>query len=445
MEAIFLGLCFGSCLKGEGNNIELYEALGFDNNRVSQEDIKQAFRKKTLQLHPDKLAQKGIQASPEDSIKFVKCKEAYEILSDKKRRKRYDQVGLLGLKILENPREINPSELIQNFKRNQGDRYKVALFLGLVFGIILIFPIIFALKCDNSSKYGPWTAIWTPMWLVDLLLFMAACYLCASKDDVDDDGTVVVEKITNTVKIFNFLETVLFILIQIFILIKLDDVVNWSWASTFAPWYVYEFVGVLSLIGPAVQSSTAPAPDTPAPHHEEGTDVEQDPRLRSQMIYFEILITKVSANVQICASLFRLWLAIFLAIKLDGKDWNWGLVFLPIWTYFAFQYLVSRYYRIVANNLLQGLNKEDLTHRIQTEADVDPLHVLKFQQHEQMKATSSTVICAQIVPVFMSIMLVCRLESASYSTFLIILPVVRTLFLLLRLVRQYLFYYSLCI
>lgn len=423
MDSILLGICLGSCLKGEGSNIELYEALGFDNNHVSQEDIRQAFRKKTLQLHPDKLAQRGIQATQEDAAKFVKCKEAYEILSDPKRRKRYDQLGLVGLKLLENPREANPSDLIKNFKRNQGDRYKVAVLIGLVFCIILIFPIIFCLKADGTLHHAPWTAIWTPIWCIDFMLFVAACVLCTDKGEPNEDGSDNVDKVTPTVKIVNFLETVTFIMLQIFILVRLDKDVSWSWRATFSPWYIYECISVFSLIGPAF--STVREPQSMPPPSVEDGDIEEDPRLTAQVQYFEQLVTQISSKVQLVCSLLRLWQAVFLAVKLDNGSWNWGLVFLPIWLYFFFQMLVSRHYKAVAERMLLGLSKTDLQSQLAAGGEgMDPLDSVKYHQYEQLSATGTTVVCAQIAPLFMSIMLVCRLQYGTYSTFLIVLPVV---------------------
>jgi hypothetical protein len=320
---------------------------------------------------------------------------------------------------------VNPSELIKNFKRNQGDRYKVAIFLGLIFGIILIMPIVFSLKCDGTLTNAPWAAIWTPVWVIDLLLFLAACFLCADRGETHEDDTEpVVEKITPTVKVINFLETVMFILIQIFVAVRLDKDVDWSWGATFSPWYIYECISVASLIGPAFTPVAPPPAGGNAPSVEEG-EPDQDPRIVSQMKYFEKLVNQVSAKVQIVCSLLRLWQAIFLAVKLDDGDWDWGLVFLPTWLYFFFQVLVSRYYRVVAERLLLGLSKADLLNRMAAGGEgVDPLDGVKYQQYEQMMATGTTVLCAQIAPLFMAIMLVCRLSSGTYSTFLIILPVV---------------------
>jgi DnaJ-class molecular chaperone len=95
---------FRSCLRGEdAGEPELYERLGITIGSTSEE-IRSAYKKATLKLHPDKLAQRGLKATPEDSMKFQKAKEAFDILSDRKRKHIYDQYGLKALKAMENPR-----------------------------------------------------------------------------------------------------------------------------------------------------------------------------------------------------------------------------------------------------------------------------------------------------------------------------------------------------
>ena len=66
---------------------DYYEVLGVIKS-TSPEDIKKAYRKSALKYHPDK--NKGDKASEN---KFKEASEAYHVLSDKKRRKNYDQFG----------------------------------------------------------------------------------------------------------------------------------------------------------------------------------------------------------------------------------------------------------------------------------------------------------------------------------------------------------------
>ncbi len=64
----------------------------------------------------DKLAQKGIEVTPEHKQQFLKLKEAYDVLSDPKKRRLYDEYGPMGLKMFENPTEMNHVDLLKNFQ-----------------------------------------------------------------------------------------------------------------------------------------------------------------------------------------------------------------------------------------------------------------------------------------------------------------------------------------
>lgn len=56
-------------------------------------DIKKAYRKLALKWHPDKNPEQKEEAEK----KFKEISEAYEVLSDEKKRKLYDQYGKEGL------------------------------------------------------------------------------------------------------------------------------------------------------------------------------------------------------------------------------------------------------------------------------------------------------------------------------------------------------------
>jgi len=71
---------------------DYYETLGVGKN-ASEEEIKRAYRRMAMKYHPDKNP-----GDKEAEAKFKECAEAYEVLSDAEKRKRYDQFGHEGLR-----------------------------------------------------------------------------------------------------------------------------------------------------------------------------------------------------------------------------------------------------------------------------------------------------------------------------------------------------------
>ncbi len=67
---------------------DYYELLGLSKG-ASADEIKKAFRRKAVELHPDK--QGG------DEAKFKEINEAYEVLKDPSKKQRYDQFGHAGV------------------------------------------------------------------------------------------------------------------------------------------------------------------------------------------------------------------------------------------------------------------------------------------------------------------------------------------------------------
>src|SRR5512140_273941 len=70
---------------------DYYTVLGV-NRDAGEDDIKKAYRKLAMKFHPDR--------NPDDKgseEKFKEAKEAYEILTDPKKRAAYDQFGHAGV------------------------------------------------------------------------------------------------------------------------------------------------------------------------------------------------------------------------------------------------------------------------------------------------------------------------------------------------------------
>ena len=70
----------------------LYQILGIS-PRASQQEIKKSFRRLAREMHPDKVP-KALKDEFQD--KFIELANAYEVLSNEKKRRRYDQTGLTG-------------------------------------------------------------------------------------------------------------------------------------------------------------------------------------------------------------------------------------------------------------------------------------------------------------------------------------------------------------
>src|SRR5919106_231628 len=90
-----------------GNKRDYYEVLGIQRS-ANKEEIKNSYRKLALQYHPDR------NKSPGAEEKFKEISEAYAVLSDDEKRKRYDTYGHVGTEDAFRGSEANFEEIFKD-------------------------------------------------------------------------------------------------------------------------------------------------------------------------------------------------------------------------------------------------------------------------------------------------------------------------------------------
>src|SRR5829696_4166459 len=90
-----------------GNKRDYYEVLGIQRS-ANKEEIKNSYRKLALQYHPDR------NKSPGAEEKFKEISEAYAVLSDDEKRKRYDTYGHVGAEDVFRGSEANFDEIFRD-------------------------------------------------------------------------------------------------------------------------------------------------------------------------------------------------------------------------------------------------------------------------------------------------------------------------------------------
>ncbi len=102
---------------------DFYEILGVQRN-APQDEIKKAYRKLALQYHPDRNP-----GNKQAEDKFKEGAEAYEVLSDPEKRRRYDQFGHDGMRGTNFRPFTNVDDIFSTF----GDIFGQSNFGGSVF------------------------------------------------------------------------------------------------------------------------------------------------------------------------------------------------------------------------------------------------------------------------------------------------------------------------
>jgi hypothetical protein len=331
-EACYVCCCAGFLNpNGEGSK-EFYEIMGLEKTATHAE-IRRAWKKLSLQFHPDKLAQRGETLTDEMREKFRKIKRAHEVLSDPERRKIYDSLGINGIDLKEEPESFmrDPSK-VQEILNEADWRATLIVYFAVfaVLGYLLAFPILFALEADDTIDIA-WYYVFFPLWILYFVILMAHLANVLSgptpkPDDIEEDEEWVDTNPLST-RIITLFQFCLFISWNAVLCARLDGTITCDWTIALLPYFVWDAINLWT----EYSGYYANEP----PELGESSTVEQQEEF--------IMKSRQQANYRDTSRyvLARLVQVLFVALKADDNlGWDWWAAMLPIWIY-TFSLLVG--------------------------------------------------------------------------------------------------------
>jgi DnaJ domain len=457
--AFFLCCCksfLGSDDDSDGN--DFYARLGIPKDS-SQDEIKRAYKRQSLQMHPDKLAQRGQQITEEDQAKFTKMKEAYEVLSDPHKRETYDTIGARGMKWLEEPFSVDPQELAHNFATSSAlDRSKIfSIFVGVAVAV-LILPILVCLHVDGVfGDDASWFATLSPLWIWDaFILFYHSRVIMmgpiARPDHIPPEEWV--DPLPMRKRIFSLVRFVLIVLFELLVAAKLDGLVSWHWALIFFPLYVWEATTLYKKL-PLARMRIVTVEDLETAL---GKPFSEFTLAEKELIGKRYSVVssatspdfdaaqklKTRARHDIVKSIFRIVFVLLMLAQLDGHvSLNWWLIFTPFWVLTSLicfaNYQAFAEVQVLAaekDPTLFGLKKEDIEKQAgygavgaNGEAPPPTKPDISEEEREELKAqvmASGSRLCSKccsqgffLIVVFLFL---AKLQGAGFSSLWIISP-----------------------
>lgn len=163
---------------------DYYDILGLANRTsTTPEDIRKAYKAKSLQLHPDKVAQRGEDAASA-ALLYERVQEAYACLHEPKHRQEYHQLQCspTWYRFVSTGGLHHPMALHENLQQARVvDKTRLVALVTLFFLLVLLQPILVAAKVNQTLagqgalNTTSWVVLLIPLWILHgaLVLFLA--------------------------------------------------------------------------------------------------------------------------------------------------------------------------------------------------------------------------------------------------------------------------------
>mmetsp|Transcript_32662 Transcript_32662/g.49226 ORF Transcript_32662/g.49226 Transcript_32662/m.49226 type:complete len:668 (+) Transcript_32662:41-2044(+) len=350
------------------DDIEYYELLGVTKS-ASKEEIRKAYKKKSLFLHPDKILQRG--GNPDDHRQeYQNIQEAHTVLSDDKNRQKYNLVNCSVTRYRFLTDEGALAGAYENLvKASCEKKSRLVLLLAIFLGFILLQPILICVKLNQTFGGGgplqntDWVLIFIPWFIFHGFYIIALCL-------------AVVLTGCNLTLACKFFENVGWLTGLVLLTLRWDLTIELDYVVVFIPVYV---AMVLRWIGEAITMiqlrndisrmiSIEKLEEKVGKPYEDFTEEEHEEIAREFIIVhippgFEVVndddddIVQASSEYQLAASayygaflnivngiIFGIPLVTLIVLKVDKHFvGSWWIVFIPVWIYIGFQLIKGCY------------------------------------------------------------------------------------------------------
>lgn len=351
------------------DEVSYYEIMDLSPS-CSQDDVRKAYKKLSLQLHPDKVAQRG--EDPEKAREeYQKVQEANTVLSHAKKRRRYDILNKSPTRYQFVSNNLNPGAMYENLtKASCCDKSRLVFLALLLCCLILLQPIMICAKINQDLRQEGvlyqtnWTVVLIPWWLFYGSLVVAHLVVCCMT--------------RQSLFLLAFLEHSCWFIGQVLLAARWDGSISSDYKVVFVPFYLALFfrwthkvlrlreihstlqrMVTLDYIESQVlgqgrtyqdlsqeevqelqqQYVVVHVPPTAASLQEEEDKVQASPEYEHAVDTYTELMNSLIGGILVSIPFVALVVA-----KVDGAiSASWWVVFIPIWCSLGCQILSSIY------------------------------------------------------------------------------------------------------
>uniref|UniRef100_A0A7S1FWC6 Uncharacterized protein n=2 Tax=Corethron hystrix TaxID=216773 RepID=A0A7S1FWC6_9STRA len=228
------------------------------------------------------------------------------------------------------------------------DRTKIFLIFITVTVACFLQPVLVCLMADGHlGSRATWSSVLIPLWSFDVLLVLLCMAAIASgPTPLPDDLADWVDPSPMSARFLALSFVLMLSLFEIFLALKLDDVLEWNYASIFAPLFFYKALDLLSNWSAAtVRIVTLQSVEDALGGdrtYDSLSEREKDKLSKKYLIVPDVYgpefeyatVIQSEARAAVSAAVMHAVLLVLVVLHLDQNyKVSWGVIFLPVWIY----------------------------------------------------------------------------------------------------------------